>query len=178
MQGHLTKSDHWTYHNIILLFLISYYQSQLLTLYLILNQLYAISNIPLKTYSNVIILFLFTLFIPVSFDRAFLFPRFPTFRDSILILQFLSIFSNIQGVIQYEDDSHGQIEVNCYLFFTLFVYSILYMESSYSESACDFNDHTALMKESKDSSQQASTVKDLRKMLPDTCRVTLLKGAQ
>lgn len=52
------------------------------------------------------------------------------------------------------------------------------MESSFSESACDFNDHTALMKESKDSSQQASTVKDLRKMLPDTCRVTLLKGAQ
>lgn len=52
------------------------------------------------------------------------------------------------------------------------------MESSFSESTCDFNDHTALMKESKDSSQQASTVKDLRKMLPDTCRVTLLKGAQ
>lgn len=64
------------------------------------------------------------------------------------------------------------------LIFTLFVYSILYMESSFSESTCDFNDHTALMKESKDSSQQASTVKDLRKMLPDTCRVTLLKGAQ
>ena len=133
MQGHLTKSDHWTYHNIILLFLISYYQSQLLTLYLILNQLYAISNIPLKTYSNVIILFLLTLFIPVSFDRAFLFPRFPTFRDSILILQFLSIFSNIQGVIQYEDDSHGQIEVNCYLFL-LFQFIQFYIWSHLSVS--------------------------------------------